>query len=425
MTILSSLISWKRFIDFTKIILIFIFCISTLNANPLQDAIDNAPSGATLKLSPATFVGNVVINKPLTIIGKEDGVIIDANGSGSIITINSSNVTLKNLTLINSGKRMINIDSAIRINKAKNCEISACTILNSLYGIYMDSVNDSLIANNYITSKKNDISLRGDGLKIWYSHNNIFRDNIIDTTRDVTFTYSNNNIIKNNDFKNNRFALHIHNSNSNIVKNNSFKYNSVSIMIMIAEDTKVIQNSIKSSTGAAGIGILLKRVSNFSLKNNIISFNAQGIYIDSKATETGMKRYIENNEISYNKEAMHFHAIIKNNTITNNQIYGNIEDVVKSTRGLLTSVNIIEYNYWDKYEGFDTDKDNIGDNSHQIYQRADQLWHYNNKIKFFYASPIMSLLNFLSKIAPFIDPILLLEDTKPIVNINSEYNQQP
>ncbi len=414
------LILWKKFIDFIKLLLIFIFGISLLEANPLQDAIDNAPFGATIKLSPATYIGNIIINKPITIIGKKDGVILDANGSGSVVTINSSNVTLENLTIINSGNEMHKLDSAITINRSKNCEINSCKILDSLYGIDMVMVKNSLITNNYITSKKNSISLRGDAIKIWYSHNNIFKNNIIDSVRDVTLTYSNNNIIKNNSFKNSRFALHISHSKNNLLKNNDFKYNSVSVMIMGTENTKVINNSIKSSIGAAGIGILVKEVSNFLLQDNIISYNAQGIYIDSKATETGMKRYIKNNNISYNKEAIHFHAIIKNNTITNNTINANIDDIVKSSRGQITSFNIIEYNYWDKYAGFDRDGNNIGDSTFEIYQYADQLWHYNHKVKFFYASPIMSLLNFLSRLAPFVEPVLLLEDNKPVFK---EYNQ--
>jgi len=402
-----------------KAFLVFIFFISTLHSNILQDAIQKAPSGSILKLSKGIYLGNIIIDKPLTIIGEEN-VIIDGNNSGTVITINSSNVTLKNLTITNSGSKMYNIDSAITIKKAKNCEINSCKLLNSLYGINMIMVKNSFIINNYITSIKNNISLRGDALKIWYSHNNIFKKNIIDRARDVTLTYSNENIIESNILKNNRFAIHISHSNKNILKNNNFKYNSVALMIMSAKDTKILNNSIKSSTGAAGIGVMLKGVSNLLFKNNALKFNAKGIYIDSKATEISMKRYILNNDISYNKEAMHFHLVIRNNTISKNKFIGNIDDIVKSTKGFITDSNIIEYNYWDRYSGFDMNRDNIGDTSHKIYQYADRLWHYNNKVKFFYGSVIMSLLNFLAQVAPFIEPILLLEDTKPIVK---EYNQ--
>ncbi|RUM70091.1 MAG: nitrous oxide reductase family maturation protein NosD, partial [Sulfurovum sp.] len=74
-----------------------------------------------------------------------------------------------------------------------------------------------------------------------------------------------------------------------------------------------------------------------------------------------------------------------------------------------------EYNYWDRYEGFDSNNDNIGDTPHRVYQYADKLWEYNHKVKFFYASPLMSLLNFISQLAPFIEPNLLIEDGKPLM----------
>ena len=397
-----------------KSILLYLALCSLIYGNILQDSINNAPSGATIKLDRGIYLGNIYINKPLTLVGEEDGVIIQGDGTTTTLRIESSNVILKNLTISNSGNNMISLDAAISMKKVQRCQVIHCKLLNSLYGIDMMMVQNSLFSDNYITSKDNDISLKGDALKVWYSSNNIIQNNTIEYSRDVTLTYSHNNIIKNNHFTNNRFALHVSHSNNNKIKDNSFKFNSVSIMIMGAKDTVVKSNRIESSKGAAGIGIVIKGVSNFILDNNIIRYNAQGIYVDNKGNEKGMQRYITNNIISYNKEAMHFHAVITNNTITHNQIFANIEDSIKDIKGIPPHDNIIEYNYWDRYEGFDRDKDNIGDTPHQIYQYADQLWHYNNKIKFFYASPIMTLLNFLTAVAPFVEPVLLLEDKHPI-----------
>ncbi len=399
-----------------RLFFLFLFLFSYASANILQDAIDRAPSGATIKLPAGNYIGSVIINRPMTIIGKDDGVRIDGENSGRVITINSSDVTLKNLTITNSGSMMINLDSAIYINSVKRVTVSHCKLLNSLYGIDMKMVEDSLIEGNYISSKKMDISLRGDALKIWYSHNNHIANNTIERSRDVTLTYSNNNTLENNTFLYNRFATHISLSRNNTLNNNSYQYNSVSMMLMGVKETKVVENSITSSTGAAGIGVVLKGTKNLRFEDNVVRYNAEGMFIDSKPIEEGMQRYLKNNDISYNREAIHFQAVIQNNTITHNQFVGNIDDIVKSTEGAMTQKNIIEYNYWDRYSGFDKDGDNIGDSSHQIYQHADQLWHYNHKVKFFYGSPLMTLLNFLSELAPFIEPVLLIEDTKPLVH---------
>jgi nitrous oxidase accessory protein len=209
-------------------------------------------------------------------------------------------------------------------------------------------------------------------------------------------------------------------SNHNIIDNNNFSYNSVALMVMASYNTKIFNNNIKSSKGAAGIGVVLDGAKKLIFENNIVKFNAKGLYINSKSIEEGMQRYIKNNEISYNGEALHFHEAIKNNTITNNKIFGNIEDVVKDVRGTYTLLNKIEYNYWDRYAGFDRDKNNIGDTAHKNFQYADQLWHYNHKVKFFYASPVMSLMNFLANLAPFVEPIMLLEDQKPSIKVRDD-----
>jgi len=400
-----------------KILLLLLTFFTSIFANILQETIDKAPAYSTIKLPAGIYKGNIIINKPLSILGKEADVVIQGDRLGKVITINSSHVRLRHLTIRGSGNQMTRLDSAIQINKSNYCEISDCNITDSLYGIDMLMSNDSIIANNSITSKKYDISLRGDALKIWYSNNNIIKNNTIKYARDVTLNYSNHNIIDNNTFLNNRFAIHMSLSNHNILKNNSFKYNSVGIMIMGSKNTKVIHNDIQSCKGAAGVGVVLKGVSSFLFEKNSVKYNAQGIYVDTKHNEEGMQRKIIDNIIAYNKEAFHFHGAIKNNTIINNQIYANIDDVVKSARGDVTYLNIVEHNYWDRYTGFDKDGDNIGDNPHKIYQYADQLWHYNHKLKFFYASPVMTLLNFLANLAPFVEPVLIFEDKKPFIEL--------
>jgi nitrous oxidase accessory protein len=396
-----------------RFLLVFYALISSSCAALLQDAINKAAPFSTIRLHTAVYTGNIIINKPLTIIGLDDGVVIRGDGVGSVVRIKSSQVNLQNLIIEKSGVNMQGIDAAISMERVSKCKITYCILRDSLYGIDMNMVNDSVIAHNSISSKNFDLPLRGDGLKLYYANNNVIQSNKIEGVRDITLQYSNANKFEMNQFFSNRFATHVSLSKKNIFIKNRYKYNSVGIMLMGAKDTQVIQNSIKSSKGAAGIGVMIGAVSNFIFKKNIVSFNAKGIYIDGREKERGMKRYIIGNEISYNGEAMHFHASIKDNTIQKNKIFANIDDVVKDIDGQFDSSNIVEFNYWDRYIGFDENNDGIGDTPHKIYQYADQLWQYNNKVKFFYATPIMTLLNFLSRLAPFIEPKLIMVDTKP------------
>ena len=385
-----------------------------LLANSLQDAINAAAPYSTIKLHNGVYKGNIFINKPLTIEGVGRDVVLEGSSHKSVITITSSYVILKHLYITKSGMNMQTIDAAVSMHKVQNCEISYCHIYDVLYGIDMDMVENSLIAHNYITTKKNDLPLRANALKLYYANHNLIEANKIENVRDVTLNYSHFNVFKKNQFIGNRFATYLSLSHNNQFINNSYKYNSVAMMFMGAKNTKVIGNEILSSNGAAGIGVMIGSVANFLFKNNRVSFNAKGLYIQGQEKAKGMKRYILGNEISYNGEALHFHASIKDNTIVRNKIFSNINDVVKDAGKNFESSNVVEYNYWDRYAGFDRNGDGIGDKPFKVYQYADQLWHYNHKVKFFYASPVMTLLNFLSHLAPFIEPNLIMEDKKPI-----------
>jgi len=57
-----------------------------------------------------------------------------------------------------------------------------------------------------------------------------------------------------------------------------------------------------------------------------------------------------------------------------------------------------------------------------MYIYADQLWQYDHRLKFFYASPMISILNFISELTPVIEPVLILEDEAPLMDKTSNSN---
>ncbi|KYJ86865.1 nitrous oxide reductase family maturation protein NosD [Sulfurovum riftiae] len=399
-----------------KLWMMYLLFISFGSATILQNAIDRASAGSTLKLSKGIYKGKITIDKPITIIGSENGVIIRGDGTDSVITVNSPHVTLSNIEITGSGKRRENLDAAVTLNMADHFKISHCTLRDAFYGIVINRSNDTIIENNHISSEEKKIPLRGDALKLWYSNHAVIRNNTFKSMRDLSLLYVNDSTIEKNIFLHNRLALSLSHSHNNTVRDNTFQYNEVGIMIMGGRDINVTHNLIQSSKGPAGIGMVADKVSQLTFEDNTLKYNTKALYIDCKRSEKGYQRFIRNNRILYNGEALHFHSYIKNNVITHNIIDGNLEDVVKDVKGSYTGSNIIEYNYWDRYEGFDRNRDNVGDTPYKKFQYADQLWFYHHRMKFFYGTPVMSLVNFLARLAPFSEPLLLLEDRKPLIS---------
>lgn len=398
----------------TVLFICFAFVLSA-DANLLQEAIDSAPIGATIKLSAGIYKGNIVINKPITILGKEEGVIIEGSSSQNVITIKSSSVKLENLKIIKSGSRLDSMDAAIFINNSQKITIQKCVIEDSLYGIFMDNVSNSAILNNKISSNGQDIGLRGDALRLWFSHNNIIEGNSFIKSRDIVLMRSNSNTLSNNYIQECRYAIFTEHSKDIIIDSNIIKDSAVSILLEGSRDINITKNSISGRYGTqTNLGILFRGASNVRIESNNIWQCNQALYIDNSPKIRDTKNWILDNRISYNTRGLNFKNESVRNVIKSNELFGNMDNIMTDSYNGKSNENEIESNYWDDYEGFDRNQDNIGDSSYKKYLYLDQLWVSNPKLLFFYGSPVLSMLNFLLKVAPFMEPIFLVEDKKPI-----------
>ncbi len=399
-----------------RIALYLILATLFLSADSLQAVIDRVKAGSKIELPEGVFNGDIVIDKPLIIIGKGKGTIIRGSGKGTVITVNSSNVRLENLTIEHSGEEHERVDAAVKIKDASYCTVKNCTIKDSLFGIDLENVSNSRFLDNYITSKPFPLGIRGDGVRLWYSNDNILRGNRLYKSRDFVIWYSHGNLIENNVGEYGRYSLHFMYAGKNIVKNNVYKHNSVGIFFMYSKDTIAEGNVIASSVGTTGIGIGLKDASNFTIKNNTILYCAKGMYLDRSPFEPDEKNYIEGNRILYNSIGIHFHSLSISNMITKNIFKGNMEQVYDDSGKIHSVMNHWEMNYWDDYEGIDKDGDGIGDIPYVLYYYADKMWLLNPNVRFFYGSPVISILNFLAKLAPFSEPVKLVVDPKPLMH---------
>lgn len=394
---------------FTIILATYSFAVT------LQEAINQAPDGAKITLQAGEYVGNILINKPLTIDGIDKNAIIVGDGAGSVITINSSNVVLKNLTVKNSGNSVEKIDSGILAKNVNHITLDNNRVEDTLFGINLEQVNRSKITNNFVTSKDLPLGVRGDAIRLWYSHDNQVVSNTIYKSRDFVLWYSSGNIIEGNYGSHNRYSLHFMYAGRNTIRNNTFEYNSVGIFFMYSSGSIVQNNTVKNAIGPFGVGIGIKDTSNFTLLDNNLIYNSRGLYIDQSPYQPGTINVFERNSILYNSSGVQFQVSRERSIFNENILRGNIEAVVNDSPRNNLEKNEWSRNYWDSYEGFDRNGDGYGDIPYKHYVYADKLWLYNPNVKFFYGSVIMDLLNFLAKFIPFSEPELLAVDNKPLM----------
>jgi nitrous oxidase accessory protein len=70
-------------------------------------------------------------------------------------------------------------------------------------------------------------------------------------------------------------------------------------------------------------------------------------------------------------------------------------------------------NHWDDYQGFDRDADGIGDTPHEVRAYSDRLWMHTPAAEFFRGAPVLEAIDFLQRLAPFSEPVLVLRDEQP------------
>ena len=377
---------------------------------PFQDLIDAAPAGSVLRPPAGMYAGPVILTKPLIIEGSGQ-VIIDAGDKGTVFLISTNGATLRGLHLTGSGDSHDTDDSCLDVRGNHN-HIERLIIDNCLNGIDLKQANRNEIVANKIQSKPLSLGLRGDGIRLWYSHKNLIDVNEVSDTRDMVAWYSNDNIYRGNVGTRSRYSIHFMFANNNLVEGNHFFDNAVGVYLMYAEGSILRNNTISHATGATGMAIGFKEASNTLVEGNEIIYCAVGIGSDLSPFQPDSRTWIKNNRFAFNAIALQFTGEFGGNVVKDNIFEGNLTNVVQSGKGAAGSNEWIE-NYWDDYLGFDRLNTGFGEKPYELYSYADQIWIELPAARFFKTTPVLELLDFLERLAPFTSPELILKDEHP------------
>ena len=378
---------------------------------PFQELVDKAPAGSVLRPPPGAYAGPVSIDKPLTIEGGGQ-VTIDAGDKGTVMVVNADHTTLRGLHLTGSGDSHDTDDSCLDVrgnhNTLENLKLDNC-----LFGIDLKQTNHSVLRGNSVRSKDRELGVRGDGLRLWYSHDNLIEQNEIIDSRDMVAWYSHRNTFRHNLGKRSRYSIHFMFANENIVEGNRFYDNAVGVYFMYTEGGAARNNVISHATGAAGMGIGFKESSGTIVEGNEIVYCAIGIGSDLSPFQPDSTVEIRHNRFAFNGIGILFNSEVGGNRMVDNIFEGNLTQVAYGGRSGSAAKNFWEGNFWDDYLGFDRNKDGIGDQKHELMAYADQIWMEMPVARFFRSSPVMELLDFLERLAPFSAPDQILVDEKP------------
>jgi nitrous oxidase accessory protein len=318
-------------------------------------AIQDASAGDTILVDAGWYhEKNLQVNKKIVLKGIGYPVL-DGDKKYEVISVKANGVIIDGFKIIHSGVSSVEDFGGIKIYNCRDVIIKNNLLDDTFFGIYAQQSINCIIQNNRLTARGEEEQQSGNGIHCWKSDSMRIIGNTISGHRDgIYFEFVTNSIIwRNISFKNLRYGLHFMFSHDNSYVTNIFSNNGAGVAVMYSHGVKMFNNFFQENWGDAAYGLLLKEISGSYIEGNHFERNTSAIYMEG-ATRIQMER----NNFKYNGWGIKIQASCMDITLTENNFIGNTFDI--GTNGSLV-LNTFNNNYWDKYEGYDLDKDKTGD----------------------------------------------------------------
>ncbi len=371
----------------------------------VQQAVAAAQSGDTIFVYKGMYrEGMITLDKPLTLIGI-DRPVLDGNLDGEIVAIRANNIVLRGFKLINSGRDEIRSVAAVHIYTSADSVIDNNIFENNHHGIYVQRGLRCLISNNKITTNRGTSEENiGDGIHLLGSREIWVKNNYITGHKDGIYLEKNEKcfIYHNLSRHNLRYGLHFMFSNDSVYTSNVFDSNEAGVAVMYAMNVSMYNNKFINNWGDSVFGLLLKEISYSKIKGNTFQNNTTAIFADGAT-----KIDFYNNQFEDNGWAIKINSNCMENKVYTNNFINNTFDV--STNGTIV-MNDFRFNYWDKYEGYDLDKDKIGDVPFHPLSLYSVLVELNPSVMLLFRSFLIDMLDRTEKIIPSLTPESFVDD---------------
>ena len=386
---------------------------NTCPVSSLKNAIQLAERNSTIIIEKGTYKEhNIIIDKPLNIIGKNHPVI-DGELKGEIITIVSDSVSVDGLDIINVGKSYTEDFAAIRVKKSNYFTIKNLVLEKMFFGIYIEKSNHGTIFHNKIIGNATSEYNSGNGIQLWYSNHVNIEQNHIQGVRDgIYLEFTHHSFIKNNtSTKNLRYGLHFMFSNNNVYEANLFENNGAGVAVMFSKNIKMKYNRFKKNWGSASYGVLLKEINDSEIIGNFFEENTIGINIE------GSNRMLyKNNNFINNGWAIKVRGACYTNTFFQNNFLYNSFDISYNSK---VNDNVFNQNYWSNYTGYDLDKDGFGDVPYRPVKLFSYIVNRTPETIILLRSLFIDIIDFSEKVSPVFTPDDLM-DNNPLMKKNHD-----
>ena len=233
-------------------------------------------------------------------------------------------------------------------------------------------------------------------------------DNVLIDHRDgLYFEFVQDATIERNRSEGNaRYGLHFMFSHGCAYRENRFVRNGAGVAVMYTQRVEMERNVFDSNRGPTAYGLLLKDIGDSRLSGNQFLGNTVGLLI-----EGGGRLTIAGNRFAANGWAVKLMANSAGNRFEGNSFEGNSFDMTTNSRG--TSAVVVG-NWWDRYDGYDLDRDGHGDVAFRPVRLFALLVAQQPPAVILMRSAFVDLLDAAERALPVLTPETLV-DTAPLM----------
>ena len=377
----------------------------------LRKGVELAQPFDTVLVEKGTYrEGNIIINKPLHLIGVGKP-LLDGEGKTELLTITGHNIVVKGFHFANSGYSAMNDFASLKVIDAENVIVENNTVVDAYFAFHIANTTYSVIRNNTIKGTPKTEQTSGNGIHLWKCENMLVEDNHVEGHRDgIYFEFVTHSVVQNNySTRNIRYGLHFMFSHNDAYVGNTFKDNGAGVAVMYSRQVLMHSNLFDHNWGPSAYGILLKEISDARIIHNTFFQNTVAIMME------GTNRVeVKRNSFTANGWAMKVQASCDDNTFFHNNFQGNTFDL--GTNGTML-LNRFYSNYWDKYDGYDLNKNGTGDVPYHPVSMYSMVVERNPNSLLVLRSFMVSLLDKAEKAIPSLTPEHLTDELprmKPI-----------
>ncbi len=380
----------------------------------IQAALAAANTGDVIEVHGGVYAAPLIVDKTVSLIGI-DQPVIDGQETGSLVLINASQVVFSGFILRSTGQSLAHEDTAIVI-QGSQVTVSDNLLEDVMFGIYFANASEGLAQNNIIRGKPLDESMRGDGIRVWYSDHVQLIGNDITSGRDTLIWYADNITIRDNRIHDNRYGLHFMYNENAVVENNIIENNAVGAYMMYSAGLVMTGNQFIHNRGASGYGIALKDMDHAHVTDNRFIGNVAAIYLDNSPSVYDVYNNFSQNFIAYNDIGLMGLPSVQRNIFQNNTFLENYQQISVQGRGNLLG-NLWNQdgtgNYWSNYVGYDRDGDGVGDMPFRAEKLFESLADSEPVLRLFTFSPASQAIDFAASAFPSLRPDPKVIDEAP------------